>query len=237
MEVKINGIDLWRLTKEANKRPFESAYIKKLLDDTLQKQLGIITEFGALTTTKPNETELYLFEEAEIDDYRTGNGKVKGWRRKPIINPSSERDVFPAFKNALKYIEDYNRGSFKCQPKAQVKEIFDEWITEKEAGCKKSTRPTPSILSIVQHTQKQVIIGKMRETLNGQIGKGVAPVIDALLNLGYIKKPSGGYRAIYTAIRDEFGYNIGTDQSINNYRGSKTKEYLSEVRRYEEYFQ
>ncbi len=63
---------------------------------------------------------------------------------------------------------------------------------------------------------------KMRGILENKKGKNVALVLEALKELRYLRVSDGDYSDLYEAIRLEFGYDIGSDQSINKYLAKNT---------------
>jgi hypothetical protein len=67
----------------------------------------------------------------------------------------------------------------------------------------------------LHHNNKDALMVKLHELLDGVKGKNVAIVIKALINLHFLVGHQS-YHILYDAMRKEFG-NIGTDQSINDF--------------------
>ncbi|KAA6321070.1 hypothetical protein EZS27_029238 [termite gut metagenome] len=72
----------------------------------------------------------------------------------------------------------------------------------------------------LHHTNKDALMNKLHELLNGKKGKDVAIIIKALEELKIIVKKKI-HAPLYRAMRDEFGKGLGSNQSINDFVGCK----------------
>jgi hypothetical protein len=80
--------------------------------------------------------------------------------------------------------------------------------------------PQLKFTEYLHHTNKDALITKLHELLNGKKGKDVAIIIKALEELKIIVKKKI-HAPLYRAMRDEFGKGLGSNQSINDFVGCK----------------
>ena len=234
MEVKINGLDLFLLVRDANGRPFEIEYIKKRLDDTFRKQLGYVTTFGSFVTKEPSPEEIHLFERKRR--HHPVNGRfIRSWSRKDIVNPTNEKAVFPAFKLALEHIKDYNHCKLKCEPKESVKKVIEEWIQGKEQELRQATKDENQSVTLgtffTKDSDKCIeFIGKELAPHNKPQGKLIALILIGFANAGYLNSLQGSLLKIRGALEGQFPGLISSHQAISKYTNPYyNKESMSEV--------
>lgn len=99
---------------------------------------------------------------------------------------------------------------------------------EKDSKVEKvpTTKQEKDFRSYLHHENKDALIEKLHELLDGHRGKVVAITIKALEQLGFMLV-ADSRRTLYKAMREEFG-EIGSDQSINPIM-YKFKEYSNEI--------
>lgn len=78
----------------------------------------------------------------------------------------------------------------------------------------------PLLYSFVKTNDKEAVVKLLGDLLYGAKGKKVALILWLAANLGFIQVVTGEYAKLYKAIRNYYGYDIGSDASINKYIGA-----------------
>lgn len=120
----------------------------------------------------------------------------------------------------------------KCQREwikktgVELNQLFDFYFPENKDSKKALSRKEKDFKSYLHHHDKDALMIKLHELLDGNKGKVVAITIKALEQLGFMSVPDSR-SAVYKAMRDAFG-DIGSDQSINPIMNNFT-QYSSEI--------
>lgn len=151
-----------------------------------------------------------MFELAEkvplIDRYRVR-------RIVPIIMEKGQRDMIKSTKDRMGELY-----GIYCPKQNEVKEEKQSKTTNHQVE--------KDFKSYLHHDNKDALVDKLHELLDGKKGKVVAITIKALEQLGFISV-SDSRSAIYKTMRVEFG-KIGSDQSINPIMNN-SKQYSLEI--------
>lgn len=108
----------------------------------------------------------------------------------------------------------------------RLKKLYVFYFPENSTPQNEQLINRKRFIDYLHHPQKDALMKKLHELLDGNKGKVVAITIKALEQLGFIPVPDSR-AALYKAMREEFG-DIGSDQSINPIMNNFT-QYPSEI--------
>lgn len=98
----------------------------------------------------------------------------------------------------------------------RLKELYNSYVPE---STKSKDLPMPKdkdFIDYLHHNNKEALMGKLHELLDGQKGKVVALTIQALLDINALTAFDNNRSIIYDAMKVEFG-EIGTESGLNVY--------------------
>lgn len=229
--VHINTIKLSLALHKANRRPAVASYIKGLLDEVFDAELGRVTRTGEFSTTEPPEDEKPTYISSQIC---VGPGTYEdGWREIVQRNPTDVRLVFDDFSATLLSVVVDNKplcdnlGPRNIDP--SVKRIINSWIkeTDEELRATQSSISTPAAMEKPNKELADFIIkdsSKVLKFINDELsrydkpqGKLVAMMIVALCDGGYFIHYSGNVKAMIDAFRRAYPKKVATNRAIEGY--------------------
>lgn len=184
-------------------------------------------EFNATFNYLPTEEEI---EEALPNRYIDDN----------YSDSQYEKDTEEAYDKVIKNYETTHqkelkglsmlrKALFSVEKEIYIQECKQKFI--KEALSYKDERKynKPNILNFINISDKKKAESIIQQMLRNKKGKQIALSIIALIKTMYIRVNTRS--SFYEAIRYHFGYDIGTDQSINKYLSKSTGK-IKEKREY-----
>jgi len=136
-------------------------------------------------------------------------------------------DVYLKFiSNSYDYSIYLINGYESIKSNLDGKEKPQPEITDPTKG-NDNTSQSKKFINYLHHANREALLAKLHELIDGNKGKSVSIVIIALIELNFI----AGYDSrnnLYQTMRDEFGY-IGADSGLNKYFDDKDPKIKKEL--------
>ena len=205
----ISHSDIIELVKEINKNQLDSGKIKQLLSDCLKKQLDGLPILNDTLRKEVFNTFCLMVKNAETHIILYGIIRVNNSTPKPTI---------PQINTIAKiFVDEWMQSVVPTAAETPQPQTTN--IPEQSDNVKPKQQIAP-FRDCLHHSNKEALMGKLHELIDGKQAKNIAITIQALINLSMLAN-YGSKRTLYGMMRAEFTFNC-TDSGINKFQNSNS---------------
>ena len=203
----ISHSDIIELVKAINKNQLDGDKIKQLLSDCLKRQFDGLPLQNDTLKKEVFNTFCLMVKNAETHIILYGIISINGSTPKPTI---------PKINTIAKiFVDEWMQPVAPTStetPQPQTTNILEQ------SDNVKPKQQIGSFVDCLHHSNKEALMGKLHELIDGKQAKNIAVTIQALINLSILAN-YGSKRGLYGMMRTEFDFNC-TDSGINKFLNS-----------------
>lgn len=221
--------------------PFDCIYEAKVYEKNIEMAIQWSLEYpdkqrikilNYLSKKADRFTDTYC-QRYKIDpDYEPNQDEIEKYMQSPYVEDFDEglyiklqeeaydkaKDIYyQKHENEINGLTIIEKAKFNIEKHIFIQECKSKFVNKALKSKAKKRFSVCDFIPTGKNSNKEKLISLMKHSLLGKEGKGVAFLMIVWQKAGYLEIPKGKRASFYRTVIEDFGYNIGTNQSINKY--------------------